>query len=95
MIIADPVMLQEIEAHSAAFDGDHAAAFQTRMGSLDDCIQRLPSIYGEVIRMAYTADLPLRMIAQQFAITEESVKKRVQRARALLGDCLQRKGVLA
>ena len=95
MIIADPTMLQEIEAHSVAFNGDHSMAFQSRMGSLDDCIERLPSNYAQVIQMAYRAELSLGTIARNLAITEESVKKRVQRARSILADCLQRKGVLA
>ena len=95
MIIADPTMLQEIEEHSVAFDGDHAQAFQTRMGTLDDCIERLPTDYSQMIQMVYRAELPLRTIAVNLALTEEAVKKRIQRARALLGECLQRKGVLA
>lgn len=95
MVIADPTILQEIEEHSVAFDGDHAHAFQTRMGTLDDCIERLPADYSQVIQMVYRAELPLRKIASNLSLTEEAVKKRVQRARALLGECLQRKGVLA
>ena len=95
MIVADPTMLQEIEEHSVAFDGNHAQAFQTRMGTLDDCIERLPTDYSQMIQMVYRAELPLRTIAVNLALTEEAVKKRIQRARALLGECLQRKGVLA
>jgi len=95
MIVADPTMLQEIEEHSVAFDGDHAQAFQTRMGTLDDCIERLPTDYSQMVQMVYRAELPLRTIAVNLALTEEAVKKRIQRARALLGECLQRKGVLA
>lgn len=95
MIAADPSMLQEIEEHSATFDGDHSLGFQTRMGLLDDCLERLPIDFAQVLHMVYRAELPMRTIAANLSLTEEAVKKRVQRARALLGECLQRKGVLA
>ena len=48
-----------------------------------------------MVQMVYRAELPLRTIAVNLSLTEEAVKKRIQRARALLGECLQRKGVLA
>ncbi len=91
----DPSVLEELERHSKAFDGDHSVAFPTRMRSLDDCMDKLPHDHAEVLRLTYVGELSLRMIATHLAITEEAVKKRVQRARALLGDCLQRKGALA
>lgn len=91
----DPVVLQEVEAHSAAFDGDHSIAFQSRLATLDDCIERLPEEYAQAVRLVYSAQLPLRTIASNLSMTEEAIKKRIQRARAMLGECLRHKGVLA
>lgn len=95
MPASDPAILQEIEAHSVAFDGDHSISFQSRLQALDDCLEKLPSDYSQAVHMVYTAQLPLRTIANNLALSEEAIKKRIQRARALLGDCMKRKGVLA
>ncbi len=95
MAIVDPTILAEIEQHSACFDGDHALSFQSRMSAVDECLERLPDMYAEVIRMVYRTDSPVRAVATTLHSNEESIKKRLQRARAMLGECLQRKGVLA
>lgn len=95
MAVVDPVVLQEIEQHSACFDGDHADSFQIRMQAVEECLHRLPDMYSEVIRLVYRTDSSMRDVATTLKSNEESIKKRLQRARAMLGECLQRKGVLA
>ncbi|MSR69068.1 MAG: RNA polymerase sigma factor [Phycisphaerales bacterium] len=95
MAIVDPTILSEIEQHSARFDGDHALSFHNRMAAVDDCLAKLPDMYAEVIRMVYRTDVPIRAVAKTLENNEESIKKRLQRARTLLGECLQRKGVFA
>lgn len=91
----DPTILQEIEAHAARYDDDHAESFRQRMHAIDECLAKLPEMYGEVIRLVYRTGSPIRTVATTLVCNEESIKKRLQRARAMLGECLQRKGVLA
>ncbi len=94
-VLADPTMLSEIEQHSTRFDADRAISFQTRMDAVDDCLGRLPDLYAEVIRLVYRADSPIRNVATSLASNEETIKKRLQRARAMLGECLHKKGLFA
>lgn len=91
----DPAMLEDLERHAAAFDGDHASAFRNRLLTLDECLSRLPAEAADVLRLVYQANLSLKHVAAQLSLNEEAVKKRVQRARALLGECLHQKGLLA
>lgn len=95
MAIVDPTMLAEIEQHSAHFDGDHSLSFQSRMGAVDECLARLPDMYAEVIRLVYRTDVPIRNVATTLEGNEETIKKRLQRARTMLAECLQRRGVFA
>ena len=43
----------------------------------------------------YAQGLRLREVAQAAEVTEEAVKKRVQRGRQQLADCLRRAGVFS
>ena len=51
-----------------------------------------PEAMREAIEMVYARGLLLREIASSLGTAEETVKKRVQRARASLADCLNRMG---
>lgn len=93
--VADPAVIEQIERHATEFDGDHSIGFRGRLATLDECLARLPEEAAEVIRLAYESNWPLRMIATHMSLNEETVKKRVQRARGMLGDCLERNGVFA
>ncbi len=95
MPVVDPTVLAEIEQHAARFDGDHAESFQIRMGAVDECLARLPDMYSELIRLVYRTDVPLRSAALTLQSSEESITTRLQRARAMLAECLSNKGVLA
>ncbi len=65
-----------------------ADSFAARLKQLHTCLERLPEKSNAVIKLAYAKGLKLREIAASFSATEESIKKRIQRARALLQSCL-------
>jgi RNA polymerase sigma-70 factor (ECF subfamily) len=98
MRLAAPEVVEAIEHDLAAFDrfrGDGAEAamsFRERLAALDDCIRRLPARYAETIQAAYRDAHTLGDIARAFGEQEETIKKRLQRARALLETCLGAKG---
>jgi DNA-directed RNA polymerase specialized sigma24 family protein len=51
-------------------------------------------MYREPIEMHYRQSRTTEWIASQLATTKDAVQKRLQRARALLAECLERKAVL-
>ena len=56
--------------------------------ALRECLTRLKSTDHEVIHQAYHRRQTCRAIAEQLGRTVEAVKKRLQRARAQLRDCI-------
>ena len=69
--------------------------FRERLAALDDCLSRLPAMYADVVQAAYRDNLQLADIARATNDNQEAVKKRLQRARALLAHCLRGKGAFA
>jgi len=59
--------------------------------SLDDCLKRLPDAMGEAVRRFYYQDEPGETISQTLGIDTATLRKRLQRARQTLRDCLDRK----
>ena len=66
-------------------------SFRERLSALDDCLAQLPSMYAQTVQAVYRETRSLSQIAVLLGENEETVKKRLQRARALLAQCLTRK----
>lgn len=61
-----------------------------RLESLRECLGRLPNDARETLRLRYTEELDGAAMAARLSVTVEAIKKRVQRARTMLADCLAR-----
>jgi RNA polymerase sigma-70 factor (ECF subfamily) len=96
--VADPSTLDGIERGLAAFErfrgdaAEPALGFRERLSALEDCLSRLPAMYASTVQAAYRETRPLAEVALALGESEETVKKRLQRARALLEQCLLGKG---
>ena len=62
---------------------------------INECVSLLPDGFRDAIELLYRSDRSISDAAHAADIGVEAMKKRVQRARALLADCLRKKGVLA
>ena len=58
------------------------------LDALEECLAALPAADHEVVRMAYHRRQTCRVIANQLGHTVEAIKKRLQRARTQLRDCI-------
>lgn len=93
--IADEHVLEAIERHADRFDGPQGTEFRERLATLQSCVQALAEPYATAIDLVYRGGQPLERVAETVHENLETVKKRVQRARAMIAECLHRKGALA
>lgn len=92
MLSCEPEVLEALEQEFRAFERSPADTFRDRLDRLVGCLDRLPPMMREAIDMAYGRGLSLSALAAAVESTEEAIKKRVQRARQLLGNCIQGDG---
>ena len=64
------------------------AAFDDTLAALAECLGGLPETDREIVRQIYHGKQTCRVIADQLDHTVDVVKKRLQRARARLHDCI-------
>lgn len=94
MRTVDDQVLDAISKQADRFDGSAGMEFQERLAVLDECIAALSGSYAETIDLTYRGGMSIEKIAAQVSSNTEAVKKRLQRARALIAECLARKGLL-
>ena len=61
------------------------------LDALDDCLRRLPDAMGDAVRRFYYLEEAGDAIAAALGIDSTTLRKRLQRAREALRDCLDRK----
>ena len=83
--------LEQQVQHISKRSGD---TWEEKIAELRACIDALPNLAKEAIDMRYMQKQPPRVIAELLSISGEALKKRLQRARAMLLECLQNKGVI-
>jgi RNA polymerase sigma factor (sigma-70 family) len=82
-------VLEALEVHYRRFEHRPADSFRQRLEQLSACLDKLPPILRQAVDLVYSRGLPMQAIAAAVDSSEEAVKKRVQRARGLLAQCLQ------
>jgi RNA polymerase sigma-70 factor (ECF subfamily) len=87
----DPAILEALEHRfaAAAPTADECSSLGER---LRHCVALLPDKLRAAIALVYEHGLRTRTVAARLQASEEAVRKRVQRARQLLAECLRRAG---
>lgn len=65
-----------------------------KIAALTNCIEALSELHRQAIKLRYFEQTPASQIAVTANTSVETIKKRLQRARAELLDCLRRKNVV-
>ena len=86
-------VLSVIDERMATIAGRRGDAWDDKVKALDSCMERLPQSLQRSIELFYRDNLKTEEIAAQMNSSREGIKKRLQRARDLLADCLRGKGV--
>lgn len=87
------VVLQILDERLTHIDQRPGDTWQDKVVALEACLEHLPATLRQCTELFYRGQCKTEEIAQTVHASREAVKKRLQRARALLADCLRRKGV--
>jgi len=68
-------------------------SFPERIVALQECVEKLPDGQQAVIDLVYMRDHDTRSAASALGIDWETMRKRLQRARLALADCMRSKGI--
>ena len=89
----EAAFLTAIDERMAQIDHHTGDTWSDKIAALDVCMEQLPEPLRRSIGLFYSDDLGTEEIAERMRTSREAVKKRLQRARAMLADCLRRKGL--
>jgi RNA polymerase sigma-70 factor (ECF subfamily) len=90
-LLCDEQMLQHLDHRFELVESRPGDTFDEKLIALRQCIEALPPHYREVVQLRYRMEMPSISVTEALNINMETLKKRLQRARASLLDCLNRK----
>ena len=85
--------LQYLEQNIRRIEQRPGDTWSDKLDVLNDCLSHLSQELLETVHYHYREELPTERIAGLLNASREAIKKRLQRARKLLHDCLRRKDV--
>ena len=85
----DPQVLAELDLRFDSLGRGTSDQFRGRAERLLGCLARLPAHMHDAVNMVYIRGMLMAAAANALDSTEEAVKKRIQRARQLLAECLR------
>lgn len=89
--LCTPAVLGQIESRLdqlASRDGD---TWDEKLELLRGCVKLLPDHYQTVVSHHYFQEQPIRQVATSLGLSTAAVKKRLQRARSLVLQCIESK----
>lgn len=89
--LCDEETLDYLSQRFAALNRQPGDTFDEKLDALRDCVGKLPEPYRETVKLRYGEDIKPSGIVERLGLTTETVKKRLQRAKARLLDCVNRK----
>lgn len=84
-------ILAEVDADIAAWQGERATSESTVFDYLDQCLERLPDTLCATIAAFYYEGRSGEEAADHLGIAPAAIRKRLQRARVLLKQCIDNK----
>ena len=87
----DPEWIHALEDRCASLQRQPGDNLEEKLAGLRHCIEQLPEPYRESIKLRYQQVVSAETMAHTLKISLENVKKRLQRARVWLAECLQKK----
>lgn len=90
-VLCEEQVLEHLEARMSEFQQLPGDRLDEQLDCLRECMRQLPERYREVVELRYREGLRGAILADRLEISSEALKKRLQRGRARLLACVQRK----
>lgn len=94
MLMCNESILDYLDKQFQGIESYEGDSWREKTQNLHLCIQGLPDIYKEVIRLRYLDEMKTAQVNATLDVPKETLKKRLHRAKKMLLSCLQAKGVL-
>ncbi len=94
LMVCDENVIEHLDREVQQISQRSGDCWDEKIAAMHECLAALPDLPKQVISLRYLEGHSADRIAGLLDTTREAIKKRLQRARALLLACLQRKGVL-
>lgn len=91
IVICEAEVLERLDNQFEAFGRQAGDTLDEKLEGLRACLEALPEPYREAVRLRYQEGYRGGHLADRLEITLENVKKRLQRGRGKLLECLRRK----
>ncbi|KMT64423.1 sigma-70 family RNA polymerase sigma factor [Catenovulum maritimum] len=95
ILLCNQEVLDYLELHIHTLEQTPGDSWQDKIAPLNQCIEQLPNSYKQTIEARYLHEQKNAVIVQQLQISAEALKKRLQRAKQILFDCLAKKTAMA
>ena len=86
----DSVILDQLDARVGDLAARPGDTWQEKLALLPNCIQLLPDHFRDAVGQRYFQRQSISQLADSLQASESAVKKRLQRARVLILDCIQK-----
>jgi len=83
--------LEYLSDRFADLERQSGDSFQDKLAILRDCVECLPELYRAPVHLHYADGIGMSELARRLGVAVEAVKKRLQRARSRLLECMNRK----
>jgi RNA polymerase sigma-70 factor (ECF subfamily) len=90
-VYCDEAVLEHLEARFEALHAQPGDTLDEKLDKLRECLAVLPAPYRQAVELRYREGLKGRLLAAKAGVSFENVKKRLQRGRQQLMECLDRK----
>jgi len=93
MLLCTEAVLEHLDHRLDQISRRPGDTWDEKVAALKDCLERLADSHRTAVELRYLRGLDVQGIAGRLAVSLDAVRKRLQRARSQLADCLRSKHV--
>ncbi len=86
-----PAMLDQLESRLTQLAAGGGDTWQDKLDLLQECVRALPEHYRTAVALRYFQQQAVRQVSSALGLSSVAVRKRLERARAMVLNCMQRK----